>query len=158
MGQITSQLGQLFAQTIPTVIFVFFLMLFLDRLFFRPLSRTLDARAEATSGALAEARKQAAAAEEKLSQYEHALQKARQEIYRLREAARRDALKEREDKIQKSRAAAESMLKEAQGTLAMEVMKSKIELRLTVESLAAEVTEALLAPGLDKGGQRGTEV
>ncbi len=157
MGQITSQLGQLFAQTIPTVVFVIFLVVFLDRLFFRPLSQTLDARARATSGALDEARQQAVAAEEKSSQYEHALQKARQGIYRLREAARREALKERENKIQKSRAEAESMLKEAQHALDEEVAKSKIELRLTVESLAAEVTESLFAPGLGKGGQRGTE-
>jgi F-type H+-transporting ATPase subunit b len=158
MGQITTQLGQLFAQTIPTVVFVFFLLLVLDRLFFRPLSQTLDARAKATSGALAEAREQASAAEEKSLQYEHALQKARQEIYRLREAARREALSEREKTIQKARAEAESALQEAQQALDAEVAKSKIDLRLTAESLAAEVAEALFAPGLGGGGQKEADV
>jgi len=155
MGQITSQLGQLFAQTIPTVVFIFCLVLVLDRLFFRPLSQTLEARAKATSGALAEAREQAAAVGEKSRQYEQALQKARQEIYRLREAARRDALSERENTIQKFRSEAESTLKDAQRALDEEVAKSKTDLRAAVESLAAEVTEALLAPGLsrdDRGG------
>jgi F-type H+-transporting ATPase subunit b len=157
MGQITSQLGQLFAQTIPTVIFVFFLVLVLDRLFFKPLSQTLDARAKATSGALADASELAKAAEEKSGQYERALQKARQEIYRLREAARRDALNEREKTIQAARAEAESMLKEAQDALSEEVGKSKTDLRQTVESLAAEVAESLFAPGLETGDQRRPE-
>ncbi|HVA00489.1 MAG TPA: ATP synthase F0 subunit B [Terriglobia bacterium] len=158
MGQITTQLGQLFAQTIPTVVFVFCLVLVLDRLFFKPLSQTVDARAKATSGALADAHEQAVAAEGKSHQYEQALQKARQEIYRLREAARREALSEREKTIQQARSEAEATLKEAHQALQEEVTKSKIELRLTVESLAAEVAEVLFAPGLEKGDQGGAEV
>jgi F-type H+-transporting ATPase subunit b len=157
MGQITTQLGQLFAQTIPTVVFIFCLVLVLDRLFFKPLSQTLDARAKATSGALTEAREQAAAAEDKFHQYEQALQKARQEVYRLREAARREALGERDKTIQQARSEAEAALKEAHLALQEDVAKSKVELRLTVESLAAEVTEVLLAPGLDQGDQGGAE-
>ena len=155
MGQITTQLGQLFAQTIPTVVFVFCLVLILDRLFFRPLSQTLDARAKATSGAVAKAHEQAVAAEEKSCQYEQALQKARQEIYRRREAARKEALSEREKTVQQARSEAEASLKEAYDSLQKEVTESKSELRSTVESLAAEVAEGLFAPGLDHGGSEG---
>jgi F-type H+-transporting ATPase subunit b len=153
MDQIASQLGQLFAQAIPTMVFVFFLLWALNGLFFKPLSKTLDARAQATSGALADAREQAAAAEEKSRQYEQALQKARQEIYRLREEARRGALQERENTILKARSEADSTLKEAQLALNEEVTKSKTDLRVAVGSLAAEVAESLLAPGLSREDQ-----
>lgn len=152
MGQITTQLGQLFAQTIPTVIFVFCLVLVLNRLFFKPLSQTLDARAKATSGALADAREQAATAEEKSHQYELSLQKARQEIYRRREAARKDALSEREKTVQQARSEAETALQEAHRSLQQDVADSKRELRAAVESLATEVADGLFAPGLDQGG------
>lgn len=158
MGQITGQLGQLFAQTIPTVVFVFCLLLVLNRLFFKPLSNTLEARAKATSGALAEAGEQAAVAEEKSRQYEHSLLSARQETYRQREAARREALSERENTVQKARAEAESMLGDAQRALDAEVAQSKRDLRGAVDALAAEVTDTLFAPGLDEGGPKGAKV
>lgn len=157
MGQITTQLGQLFAQTIPTVVFVFCLVLVLDRLFFRPLSQTLDARAKATSGALSEAHEQAVTADEKSHQYEQALQKARQEIYRLREAARREALSERDKTVQQARSEAEAALEAAQKSLQQEVEKAKAELRVTAEALASEVADVLFAPGLGQRDQEGTE-
>ncbi len=155
MGQITSQLGQLFAQSIPTIVFVFLLLAVLNRLFFKPLSRTMEARAKATSGALEQARQQAEAAEEKSRQYERSLQGARQGIYRVREQARRDALNEREAAIQKARSEAEASLKQAQRALDEEVAKTKVDLGAAVESLAAEVTETVLAPSLNPGGQGG---
>lgn len=153
MDQIASQLGHLFAQAIPTVVFVFILLGVLNWLFFKPLSQTLEARAKATSGALAGARDQAAAAEEKSRQYKQALQKARQEIYKLQEEARRNALRERENTILKSRSEAESTLKEAQLALDEEIAKSKIDLRAAVESLAAEVAKSLFGPGLSREDQ-----
>ena len=92
MGEIGNQLGQLLVQSIPTIVFVLFLVAFLNRLFFKPLSQTLEARAKATSGALAEAREQAERADARMAEYDKAIQAARQEIYQHREAARREAL------------------------------------------------------------------
>lgn len=157
MGQITSQLGHLLAQSIPTMVFVIFLLVILDRLFFKPLSQTLDARERATSGALAEARQEAAAADERLREHEQAIQSARQAIYRNREDIRREALRERDDKVQKARGHAESMVGEAQASLEREAETAKIELRTAVESLAVEVTDALFAPRLAGGGQGGAQ-
>ncbi len=153
MGQITTQLGHLFAQTIPTVVFVLFLLAFLDRLFFKPLSQTLDARARATSGALAEARQQAVTAEERLREYEREVQAARQEIYHYRQEARNRALSEREGRIQEARRHAESLVKDAQADLEREAAMAKITLRTAVESLAVEVTNSFFAPRLSEGGQ-----
>lgn len=157
MGQITTQLGHLFAQTIPTVIFVIFLLAVLDRLFFRPLSKTLDARARATSGALAEARNRAAQAEERLREYERAIHAARQEIYHHREDARNESLSERENKIREARAHAESMVNEAKADLDRESAMAKATLRGAVESLAVEVTETFFAPHIPDSGRGGVE-
>jgi F-type H+-transporting ATPase subunit b len=155
MNQIANQLGHLLVQSIPTVVFVLFLLAFLDRLFFKPLSQTLDARAKATSGALAEARQQADRAEERLGEYERAIQAARQEIYQHREDVRRKSLGERDSKVQEARSRAESMVKGAQSSLDRETAIAKTELRTAVDSLATEVAVSLFAPripGSDQGG------
>lgn len=157
MGQIASQLGHLLVQSIPTIVFVLFLLAFLDRLFFKPLSQTLDARAKATSGALAEARRRSDAAEEKLREYEGAIQSARQEIYRHREEARRQAMAERDSKVQAARSRAESMVNDAQADLDKDTMMAKTELYPAVEALATEVTVSLFAPHLSHGGQGGAQ-
>ena len=94
MGDILHQLGQLFLQSIPTVVFVFFLLVILDWLFFRPLTQVLRKREDATVGALARAREQSAAAQDKAREYEAAFQAARQEVYRQREEDRKAALQE----------------------------------------------------------------
>lgn len=157
MGEIASQLGQLLVHSIPTIVFVLFLVAFLNRLFFKPLSNTLDARAKATSGALADAREQAERAEAKLADYEKAIQAARQEIYRHREAVRREALSKRDSKVQDARNRAESMVNEAQARLEQEAALAKVELRAATESLAAEVTDSLFAPRIAPGGQGGAQ-
>ena len=72
MLEILRQLGHLFVRSIPTVISVFFLLLVLERLFFRPLLEVLKKREEATRGALVRASEQAAATEAKAREYEEA--------------------------------------------------------------------------------------
>lgn len=157
MGQITTQLGHLFAQAIPTAVFVLLLLAFLDRLFFKPLSQTLDARAKATDGALAEARLRSAEAEEKMRGYERAIQAARQEIYHHREEARNKALSEREVRMQGARAHAQSLVKDAKAELEKETAVAKVTLRTAVDSLASEVTNSFFAPRLPGEGQRGIQ-
>ena len=157
MDQMTSQLGHLLVQSLPTVVLVLFLVAILNRLFFKPLTQTLEARAKATSGALADARQQAEAADERLREYERAIQAARQEIYQHREAVRRVALSERDDKIQQARSQADAMVKEAQASLEKEAALAKLELRTAVESLAVEVMDSLFAPRLPGSGQGGAQ-
>jgi F-type H+-transporting ATPase subunit b len=157
MGEIFSQLGQLFVQSIPTIIFVFLLLVILDRLFFRPLTTILKQREEATLGALARAREQAAAAEAKSRQYEAAFQAARQEVYRRREAERRTALGEREIALRKAREQSEAMLRDAQAALTAEVTATKRELEGACCSLAQQITETILStasPADEVGGAR----
>ena len=77
MGDTFHQLGQLFLETIPTVVLVFLLFVILDRILFRPLIAVMKQREELTVGAIARAREQGAAVETKTREYEAAFQAAR---------------------------------------------------------------------------------
>jgi F-type H+-transporting ATPase subunit b len=151
MGDMFSQLGHLFLQATPTIVFVFFLFIILDRLFFRPVTRVLKQRQEATLGALARAREQAAAAQAKAGEYEAAFQAARQEVYRQREAERRTSLSERESILKRAREQSEAMLKEAQAVLGEEVAGAKKELDGACRALAEEMAAAILPPETSVG-------
>ena len=152
MGAIFSQLGHLFLQTIPTVIFVFLLFLILDRIFFRPLVAVLKQREEASVGALARAREQAGEAETKTREYEEAFQAARQEVYRQRELNRRSTLAERDAALQRAREHAEGLIREAQAALANEVTRTKVELGRDCQTLAEEISQSLVGPEPPLGG------
>jgi F-type H+-transporting ATPase subunit b len=156
MGEILSQVGHLFLEATPTIVFVFILLIILDRLFFRPVTEVLKQREEATLGALARAREQAAAAEARAREYEAAFLAARQEIYRQREAERRTSLSERESILKKAREQSEGMLREAQASLWAEVAATKKELDSACRSLAEEIAEAVLTPGTSVGEAGGS--
>jgi len=155
MGDIFQQLGHLFVQTIPTVIFVFLLFVLLDRLFFRPVSAVLKQREEATSGALARARQQAETTEAKTKEYEATFQAARQEVYRQREAERHARLSERDVMMREARQKSEKMVQDAQGALAQEVAAAKAELDRTSRPLAEEISRSLLGRDTLPGGAGG---
>ena len=155
MGDILNQLEQLFLQSIPTVVFVFFLLVILDWLFFRPLTQILRKREDATVGALARAREQSAAAADKAREYEAAFQAARQEVYRQREAERKAALHERETTLQKAREQSEVWRQGAQATLRKDVEAVKQDLQAACRSLAQEITALVLDPAAASEGKRG---
>jgi F-type H+-transporting ATPase subunit b len=152
MNEILRQLSQLFVRSIPTVVFVFFLLVALDRLFFRPILEVLKKRDDATRGAMEKAREQAAESESKAKQYEEAFQAARQEVYRQRDAHRKETLAEREKHLGKTREQAEGLLKEALEALAKEVETVKQDLGHAAAPLAAEITDTVLTGGKGPGG------
>jgi len=155
MGDTLNQLGRLFLQSIPTVVFVFFLLVILDWLFFRPLTQILRKREDATVGALARAREQSATAEDKAHEYEAAFQAARQEVYRQREAERKAALHERETTLQKGREQSEVWRQGAQATLRKDVEAVKQDLQAACRSLAQEITALVLDTAPSSEGKRG---
>ena len=155
MGETFRQLGHLFAQSIPTVIFVFLLGVILDRLFFRPLDAVLKQREEETLGAFDRARELSAAADAKAKEYEAEFQAARQEVYRLRESDRRSGLQEREEMLSGARARAESALKDAQAALHAEAESVKQQLTGITRSLALEVTRTVVGEATLRGPEGG---
>ena len=153
MGDTFHQLGQLFFQALPTVLLVFLLFVILERIFFRPLTAVMKQREELTVGALARARDQAATAGTKTREYEAAFQAARQEVYRQREADRHANLEQRDAAVLKAREQADVLIREAQAELAGEVARAQAELDAACPPLAEEISESLVGPGTDAGGQ-----
>ncbi len=145
MDVILSELGRLFVRSIPTVIFVFVLMLVLERILFRPLLKVLGKRDEATRGALARAREQVIAAENKALQYEQAFQAARQDVYDVREAARHEALAERDRILEEARLKSEAQLKQSLAALEGEITHARQDLGGAAQPLATQITEAVLS-------------
>ena len=144
MGDLFTRLGQLFLQSVPTVIFVFLLLVILDRLFFRRINDILQERENLTLGALARAREQTALAESRVREYEAAFQAVRHEVYRQREADRRQAIAEREEALRKARQEADSWLAAAQADLSRQVEGVKAELGSACQLLATEITDKVL--------------
>lgn len=147
MDGIFSQLGHLFVQSFPTVIFIFLLLVILNKIFFAPLIRVLKQREDMTSGAQVRAREQTAAAETKTREYDAAFQLARQEVYRQREADRQATLKEREALLQKAREQSEGFIQTAQEGLKTEVEAAKVELGAAARSMAGEIADVVLGKG-----------
>ena len=158
MEQIFEQVGQAFVQAVPTIIFVTILLFVLKRLIFQPVGDVLKNRDEQTKGALVRARERAALAGTKAEQYEAAWQKARQEIYGVREADRRAALAARDEVIRQARERAEDLVNDARTSLAAQGEAARRELVPAGQSLAEEIASAILAGpggGLTPGGCTG---
>jgi F0F1-type ATP synthase membrane subunit b/b' len=156
MSEILRQLIELFVRSVPTVLLVFFLLVVLDRLFFRPILEVMKKRDASTSGAIEKARGQTAESEAKALKYEEAFQAARQDVYRQREAHRREGLAEREQQLAKTREQGESLLKEALDALARDVETLKLDLGRAATPLATQITETILSGGKGPvGGAKG---
>src|SRR3954452_5942161 len=82
-------LGDLLLKAVPTIIFFALLTVYLKHVFFKPLARILDERKRATEGVRQLAQQAFAAADQKASEFQRALQLARGEIEQEQEALRR---------------------------------------------------------------------
>jgi len=154
MAEIATRLGNLFLQSVPTIIFVFLLLILLERLLFRRLAEVLSEREARTTGALEKAREQAALAETRAREYEAAFQTVRQEFYRQREAERKKVLAEREAALHQARQESEARLAQARAELAADVEKTKMELQVTCQALAAQISNSLLGGAPAEGSRR----
>lgn len=144
MNDILTQLGQLFVQTLPTVLLVFILLVALNRLLFSPVIRVMRQREEATSGALERARRLEIEAAAKSREYDVRFQAARQEVYRQREAERRTTLGEREERLKQAHQEAESLLVTAAADLHLQQESVKRDLAASTDSLAGRIAESVL--------------
>ena len=155
MEEILRQVGHTFVQAVPTVVFVAVLVLILERLFFRPITAVLKARQDATEGAQEQARGRLELVEARGKEYDLAWQKARQEVYRQREADRRNVLATREALIRQAREQADSLVREAQSSLAAQAERARAELGTANLALAEEIAGAVLGAGVPASTQGG---
>ncbi len=142
--EILHQLGELFLQSVPTIIIVFLFYLVLRVTFFQPLDRVLAERRARTEGARRAAESAQAAAQEKQRAYLDALQKARSEIYAEQEAARRAVLDERAGLIRGTRTRSSETIRAAKEMLGADLAAARTALEADAQSLAGEIARAIL--------------
>src|SRR5207245_10773695 len=126
--QIRKQLGDLFLAATPTAVLVFLFYLFLRWSFFGPIERVVRERGSRIEGARRQAEELRKSAQETSRAYQEALRKARAELFREQEAARRVVLTERAASIQQARQRDNEEIQEAKGRIRSEIQAARIEL------------------------------
>ncbi len=137
-------LGAILLQSIPTLLLVILLNLYLKAVFFGPLNKILKQRYEATKGAREAAEASAKRAAEKTAQYEAALQQARAEMYKEQEEARRKWLAEQTRLIDEARTHAHETLHTAKGSIEADAAVAKRDLEGQSAALAEQISNMVL--------------
>ena len=137
-------LADLLLKAVPTIIFFVLLTVYLKHVFFKPLARILDERKQATEGVRQLAQQAFAAADQKASEFQRALQLARAELEQEHEALRRKWTDEQMEAIRVARAEADQRIPEAKQQIAEEVQRAQAELDATVDSLSDQIVSSVL--------------
>lgn len=137
------QLADLLIEAIPTILFFILLTVFLKRFYFKPIARVLEERRRATEGARELARQAFEAADQKTSEFERALQLARNQIHQENEAMRREWEKEQAELLAGARAEAEARVQQARAEIAAESERARKDLDAQVETLSGQIIMAV---------------
>jgi F-type H+-transporting ATPase subunit b len=137
-------LGNLLIESIPTIFLFVVLALYLKATFFRPIARVLEDRRRATEGVRELAQKALEAADKKTSEFEHALQIARNQLHQEHEVLRRKWADEQAAELARVRGEADRQLAQAKQEIAEEVDRAQAKLDAQVELLGEQIASSLL--------------
>ena len=144
MEQTLQALGGILLKSIPTIVLLLFLFLFLKAMLLGPLERLLRQRDELTAGARKAAEEAIRRAGKKAEDFEAALREARLEAYREQEELRKKWLGEQAAQIGDARAAAATLVEEGRRQLEADTEAARKALRAESERLADEIAQAML--------------
>jgi len=150
--EILHSLGQLFLQSVPTIIIVLLFYFFLRWAFFTPIQKAMAERDARIEGARKEAAEVEAAAKHEMDTYHEALRKARGEIYAEQEAARQVALDNRAKLLKTMRAHAQEEVAAAKKRIASELQDARAQVERDAPALAGEIVRAILEKPSQLGG------
>jgi F-type H+-transporting ATPase subunit b len=142
--QILQQLGELFLESVPTIIIFLLFYWFLRANFFRPLERVLAERNARITKAKADAEAIQAAAREKTSSYQEALRKARAGVFAEQEALRQAALEERAKLLRAARSAAQERVRKEKDRIGREFEAARKQLEAESAGLAGRIAQMIL--------------
>jgi len=142
--QILHQLGELFLQSVPTVIVVLLFYAFLKWAFFTPIRKAMTERTARIEGARAEAAAVEAEAKNELDAYNDALKKARAKIFAEQEVARQTVLDERTRLLQAMRSRVQDEVVAAKKKIAAETATARAEIERQAPELAAAIARTVL--------------
>ena len=145
MESILQALGGILLRALPTFILVILLHFYLKYMFFGPLEKVLHRRYELTEGAWAAAEQSLQRAAAKIEEYESALRAARAEVFQGQEDTHRQLQSEHDEAVRRARSEAEAAIQQAKAELKSDVESAKRDLQSQSETLAEQITGAILA-------------
>ncbi len=151
MQAILNQLGELVLGSIPTVCFFLLLLLAYSVLVKRPLAKILADRHARTGGAMDEANRAIAAAEQKSGEYEQRLREARAKVFEARAAKQKANADARDKALAGAREQAQRSITAARSS----VQESGEQARQQIESGADALSQQIVAAILPHRGQQG---
>lgn len=137
---------------VPTVLLFIVLVLAYQFLIQRPLSRTLAERRARTSGAVEDAHKAIARAEQRAQEYAEKLRQARAEIFKAREQRIQQWNAERDAALNEARKAAGAKVAQAKAGIDAETATARQTIQASSGELASQVVRAVLPVAV--GGTR----
>ena len=129
---------------VPTMALFIVLVLAYKFLMQGPLNATLKERRARTEGAVEDAHKAIALAEERAADYAAKLRQARGEVYKAREERVKQWNAEREAALDAARKASGAKVSQAKAELEAEAEAARQNLRATAWDLASQVVRAVL--------------
>ena len=144
MQEIVQQLEGYFIGAIPTSVLFIVLVLAYQFLVQGPLTATLKERRARTQGAVEDAQKAIAQAEERAAEYAVKLRQARAEIFKAREARILQWTAERDAALDVARKAAAVRVEKARAELGAEAAQARQTIQASVADLAQQVVRAVL--------------
>lgn len=146
MDQTLHQLGELLLGAVPTVILLALLYALYSAIVHKPLKRVLAERRSKTEGAVEKSRADIAAAEARMSEYEHRLREARAAVFRAQEARRQAALESRGAAVNDARSKAQAQVQAAKKDIEANRVAAEAGLQKEASALAAEIVRRVLLP------------
>jgi F-type H+-transporting ATPase subunit b len=144
MEQISQQVGTLLLGAVPTMLLFIVLVLAYQFLIQGPLNATLKERYARTEGAVEDAHKAIALAEQRAADYAAKLRQARGEIYKAREERVKQWNAEREAVLETARKASGVRVRQAKAALEAEADAARQSLQGSAGDLASQVVRAVL--------------
>ena len=136
-------LGEILLKAVPTILLVVVLHFYLKYVFFKPLTKVLEERYNATEGARKLAAQSLEKAAAKTADYEARLRVARTELYQVQERLYREMQERQAAQVAQARRSAEEMLRAAQAQIGLEAEQAKAALAGESDALAARIAEAV---------------
>jgi F-type H+-transporting ATPase subunit b len=152
MDLILQQVGTLLLGAIPTALLFIVLVLAYQFLVQAPLTQVLKERRARTTGAMEDAQKAIAKAEERTAEYAAKLRQARAEIYKAREQRIKHWIAERDAALDVARKSASVKVSQAKTQLEAEANGARQSIEAAAGDLAGRVVRAVLPAAV--GGTR----
>jgi len=153
MDALLKSLGQLLLNAVPALFSLLIVWAAYRLIVYTRLQQVLAERRARTEGAIEEAKREIASAEERTAEYERKVREARAQIYVAQEAHSRRTMEERSKALAEARKQAEAMVRSARADIEKDVLAAKATLQQQAETLANVIIDSVLKPAAAAGGR-----